>query len=395
MKKIRLNLLSRILIAIASGVVCSLFFPEWAVRIFVTFNSVFGNFLGMFIPILIIGLVAPGISDLGGGAGKLLLVTVVLAYVSTVLSGLFSYAVCGEVYPRILGGDMNGQTIDMSHEIKPFFTIEMPAFISVTTALVLAFLIGLCTVYIKGKTLKNLMNDVKDMVFLVIGNVIVPLLPVFVFGIFLKMGAEGNVAAALGIFAKIVVVIIVLHVTVLLVQFCIAGAIARKNPFKALKTMLPAYVTALGTQSSAATIPVTLRYVKKLGVNEYVAEFTVPLCATIHMSCSVLKIVACSFALSYIMGMDLSAGTYIGFILMLSITMVAAPGVPGGAIMAALGLVASSLGFDSNLQGMLVAVYIALDSFGTAGNVTGDGAISLIVDRIFRKMSANQVSARP
>ena len=395
MKKIRLNLLCRVLIAIALGIVCSLFFPEWAVRVFVTFNSIFGNFLGMFIPILIIGLVTPGIADLGKGAGKLLLVTIALAYVSTVLSGFFSYSVCDWVYPRILGNGVDGETLDMSYEIKPYFTVEMPAFISVTTALVLSFIMGMSIIGINGNTLRNLANDIKEMTYLVIANVIIPILPIFVYGIFLKMGAEGNVSSALGIFAKIILVILALHVTVLVLQFCIAGIIAHKNPFKALRTMLPAYVTALGTQSSAATIPVTLKYVMRLGVKEEIAEFTVPLCATIHMSCSVLKIVACSFALSYVTGMDVSLGTYIGFILMLSITMVAAPGVPGGAIMAALGLVASSLGYDANMQGMLVAVYIALDSFGTAGNVTGDGAISLIVDRISRGKGSNPISGRP
>ena len=385
MKK-KIGLLPKILIAIALGILCSLFFPVWAVRGFLTFNSVFSNFLGMFIPLLIIGLVAPGIGDLGKGAGKLLLVTAAIAYLSTILSGFFSYFTCRFTFPALLGDSVKALgDIDMSNSIAPYFNIEMPAFISVTTALVLAFTIGLGLTVLKGNALRDLMIDFKDLVMLVISKMIIPLLPLYIFGIFLQMGAEGHVGAVLGMFIKIILIIFLMHVTVLLLQFLIAGAVSGKNPFKSLVTMLPAYVTALGTQSSAATIPVTLAQAKKLGVRDNIADFTVPLCATIHMSCSIWKIVACAYAVSLSVGLPLDFQTYAGFILMLGITMIAAPGVPGGAIMAALGLLASMLGIDGNLQGLILALYIAMDSFGTAGNVTGDGAISLIIDKIAKR----------
>lgn len=385
MKK-KIGLLPKILIAIALGILCSLFFPVWAVRGFLTFNSVFSNFLGMFIPLLIIGLVAPGIGDLGKGAGKLLLITAAIAYLSTILSGFFSYFTCRFTFPALLGDSVKALgDIDMSNSIAPYFNIEMPAFISVTTALVLAFTIGLGLTVLKGNALRDLMIDFKDLVMLVISKMIIPLLPLYIFGIFLQMGAEGHVGAVLGMFIKIILIIFLMHVTVLLLQFLIAGAVSGKNPFKSLVTMLPAYVTALGTQSSAATIPVTLAQAKKLGVRDNIADFTVPLCATIHMSCSILKIVACAYAVSLSVGLPLDFQTYAGFILMLGITMIAAPGVPGGAIMAALGLLASMLGIDGNLQGLILALYIAMDSFGTAGNVTGDGAISLIIDKIAKR----------
>lgn len=385
MKK-KIGLLPKILIAIALGILCSLFFPVWAVRGFLTFNSVFSNFLGMFIPLLIIGLVAPGIGDLGKGAGKLLLVTAAIAYLSTILSGFFSYFTCRFTFPALLGDSVKALgDIDMSNSIAPYFNVEMPAFISVTTALVLAFTIGLGLTVLKGNALRDLMIDFKDLVMLVISKMIIPLLPLYIFGIFLQMGAEGHVGAVLGMFIKIILIIFLMHVTVLLLQFLIAGAVSGKNPFKSLVTMLPAYVTALGTQSSAATIPVTLAQAKKLGVRDNIADFTVPLCATIHMSCSILKIVACAYAVSLSVGLPLDFQTYAGFILMLGITMIAAPGVPGGAIMAALGLLASMLGIDGNLQGLILALYIAMDSFGTAGNVTGDGAISLIIDKIAKR----------
>ena len=378
------GLLPKVLIAIALGIICSFFFPDALTRCFITFNSIFSNFLGLFIPIIILGLIAPGIFELGKGAGRLLLITAAIAYLSTILSGLFSYATCRLTYPSLLGGSVTSLGgIDMdANDLKPYFTIEMPPLMSVTTSLVLAFVLGLSLIGIRGDNLRGVMLELRDMVFLVIRKVIIPILPVFIFGIFLEMGAEGNVGPVLGMFLKIILIIFVMHVTVLVLQFCIAGAIAGKNPFKALVTMLPAYVTALGTQSSAATIPVTRAQTIKNGVDPDVADFVVPLCATIHMSCSILKIVACAYAISLSMGMDISFGTYAGFVLMLGITMIAAPGVPGGAIMAALGLLASMLGFDANMQGLMIALYIAMDSFGTAGNVTGDGAIALIINKI-------------
>lgn len=383
MKKIHMGLLPKVLIAIALGIGCSFFFPDWLSRCFVTFNSIFSNFLNLFIPILIIGLITPGIFELGSGAGKLLLITALIAYTSTVLAGMFSYGVCSATYDNILGDSVTALgNLDMSGGLEPYFTVAMPPFMDVTTALVIAFVLGLTLIHIKTGSIKDVMKEVREIVFMVINKVIIPLLPIFIFGIFLKMGAEGKVAPVMGMFLKIIIVIFAMHVTFLVMQFFVAGMIANKNPFRALWNMLPAYLTALGTQSSAATIPVTHAQTLKNGVDSDVADFVIPLCATIHLSCSMLKIVACAYAVSLSMGMDVSMSTYLGFIFMLAITMVAAPGVPGGAIMAALGLLSSILGFDANLQGLMIALYIAMDSFGTAGNVTGDGAIALIVNRI-------------
>ncbi len=379
----KFGILPKILVAIALGILCSFFFPSWLVRVFLTFNGIFSNFLAMFIPLLIIGLVAPGIADLGKGAGRLLLITVALAYGSTVLSGVFSYFSCHLTYPYILGNGLSSLgNLDMSNQLMPYFTIDMPPFLSVTTALVLAFILGLTTAQLNGTTLRGFLVDFRDVITSVITRVIIPCLPLYIFGIFLQMGAEGHVGAVLGAFLKIVGFIFLLHVTELVFLFLVAGAVSKRNPFKSLVTMLPAYVTALGTSSSAATIPVTLQQAIKNGVRSATASFTVPLCATIHMPCSILKITAVAYAISLSMGLPCDFGTYLGFIMMLGITMVAAPGVPGGAIMAALGLIESMLGFSPNMQGLMIAIYIAMDSFGTAGNVTGDGAIALIVDRI-------------
>lgn len=387
MKRIKMSLLLKIVIAILLGIGCSYFFPEALARVFVTFNSLFGNFLNFIIPLLILGLVAPGIAELGKGAGKMLGVTTLLAYGSTVLAGYFSYGVCNFAYPLILekGSFASSEALTAAEGLEPYFVIDMPPLFGVMSALILSFVLGLALASVKGNAFRTVLNEFREVIMLVIRKVIIPLLPLYIFGIFLKMGVEGTVMMIIGLFLKVIIVIFILHVVLLLLQFCIAGGVAGKNPLRCLKNMLPAYMTALGTQSSAATIPVTLAQAKKNGVRAEVADFVIPLCGTIHLSGSTLKIVACAFAISFMTGMPSGIGLYTEFIFMLGIAMVAAPGVPGGAIMASIGIIGSILGFDEDMQGLMIALYIAMDSFGTACNVTGDGAIALIVDRIFRK----------
>ena len=383
MKKMKLGLLPRIIIAIALGIVCGLFFPGWIVRIFLTVNSLFGNFLNFIIPLLILGLVAPGIADLGKGAGRLLLITALLAYGFTLFSGFFTYFTCDLSYPWLLNtSDKLSAVADNTVALQPYFTVEMPAVMGVMSALILAFTLGLGMSVIDGNRLKSVMDDFKDIINQVITAVIIPVLPLYIFGIFLNMTNSGQVAGVMNVFLKIIVVIFVMTVVLLFIQFFIAGMVGKKNPLRLFRNMLPAYMTALGTQSSAATIPVTLEQTIRNGVRPDLAGFVIPLCATIHLSGSTMKIVACSMAIMVMSGMEINFAQFAGFIMMLGIAMVAAPGVPGGAIMAALGLLQSMLGFDETAQGLMIALYIAMDSFGTATNVTGDGAIAVIVDRI-------------
>ena len=383
MKKMKLGLLPRIIIAIALGIVCGLFFPGWIVRIFLTVNSLFGNFLNFIIPLLILGLVAPGIADLGKGAGRLLLITALLAYGFTLFSGFFTYFTCDLSYPWLLNtSDKLSAVADNTVVLQPYFTVEMPAVMGVMSALILAFTLGLGMSVIDGNRLKSVMDDFKDIINQVITAVIIPDLPLYIFGIFLNMTNSGQVAGVMNVFLKIIVVIFVMTVVLLFIQFFIAGMVGKKNPLRLFRNMLPAYMTALGTQSSAATIPVTLEQTIRNGVRPDLAGFVIPLCATIHLSGSTMKIVACSMAIMLMSGMEINFAQFAGFIMMLGIAMVAAPGVPGGAIMAALGLLQSMLGFDETAQGLMIALYIAMDSFGTATNVTGDGAIAVIVDRI-------------
>lgn len=383
------NLLILIILAIFSGIACGWFFPEWLARVFVTFNSIFSNFLGFCIPLIILGFVAPSIAELGKNAGRMLLATVALAYGVTLSAGLLSYFVSDSFFPSMLQAQQAADDFGDSAQLAPFFTINMPAFIEIMSALVLAFItgIGLSQIKAEDSVLKRVLNEFRDIISWIIGKVIVPLLPIYIFGIFLKMSVTGEVNSVLSAFYKIILVIFALHLAWLVVLYIIGAAFSRgeKNPFKLLWQMLPAYFTALGTASSAATIPVTLRQTRKMGVDEDVAGFTVPLCATIDLSGSALKIVACAVALMLMKGMAYDFGTLAYFVAMLGIALVAAPGVPGGSIMASIGLLTSILGFSETDCALMIALYIAMDSFGTACNVTGDGAIALIIDRFFGK----------
>lgn len=385
MKKIKLGLLPKIIIAIILGIGAGTISPDMPVRVFVTFNSLFSEFLGFLIPLIIVGLVTPAIADIGKGAGKLLVVTTLLAYGATIFSGFLSYGVSQTIFPALISSNVQIEQISEAQGIKPFFTVSIPAPLNVMTSLVMAFTLGLGIANLNTQSLKDMFGEFRDIITKTIQVVVLPLLPIYIFGIFFNMTHSGEVFKVLTMFVKIIGVIFVMHIFLLLFQYAIAGIFAKKNPLRLLSRMMPAYFTALGTQSSAATIPVTLRQTILNGVNKDIAGFVIPLCATIHLSGSTMKIVACAIALMMMQGIGYDFQSIAGFIFMLGITMVAAPGVPGGAIMAALGILSSMLGFDDKSLALMIALYIAMDSFGTACNVTGDGALALIIDKFFGK----------
>ena len=386
MKRIKISLLGKVAIAIGLGIVFGLFLPPSIARIFVTFNSLFGSFLSFAIPLIILGLVTPAIGELGKGAGKLLAITALIAYGSTLFSGFFTYFSMDAALPFLLSGSAQISTLDNPENamLLPYFEIAMPPVMDIMTALLLSFVVGLGLSAGKSDTLKNVFLDFRKIITGLIEAVIIPLLPIHIFGIFLNITESGQVAMIMSMFVKVILIIFILHIALLLLQFCIAGAVGKKNPLTLLKNMLPAYTTALGTQSSAATIPVTLRQAIKNGVSEPIAAFVVPLCATIHLSGSTMKIVACAMAILFMSGDPATFMQIAGFIMMLGVIMVAAPGVPGGAIMAAIGVLESMLGFSETQVALMIALYIAMDNFGTACNVTGDGAIAVVMDRIAR-----------
>lgn len=391
MKKI--GLLPRILIAIVLGIVCGLFFPESVARVFVTFNGLFGNFLSFIIPLIIVALITPAISELGRGAGKWLGITAGIAYGSTLFAGFLALVVGMWVFPMMLRRGSGPGALGNPEDalLTPYFTVEMTPVFGVMTALVLSFVLGVGLTLIEGDTMLKGFVEMRQIVERTITAIIIPLLPLYIFGIFLNMTVVGQVWSVITTFLGVILLVFGLTIVVLLVQYFLAGAITGRNPFKALATLMPAYATALGTSSSAATIPVTLRQAILAGVTPAVASFVIPLCATIHLAGSTVKITAFSLAIMVLSGMPVDVPLMVGFVFMLGITMVAAPGVPGGAIMTAAGLLSSMLGFTDPMVGLMIATYIAIDSVGTATNVTGDAAIAMVVD----KLSAGKIAEQP
>jgi Na+/H+-dicarboxylate symporter len=384
MSLFRFHLLPCILLAIVSGIFLGGFCSETVIQVPVIFNGLFSQYLGFCIPLIIVGLVAPGIADLGNRGGKLLLLTVILAYVSTLFAGFFAYFTCTGIFPHILEtitqADVNSKTRGILL-VEPLFVLRIPPVFDVTSALLAAFMLGIGSTAVQSEIIHKGLLEFRGIIELVIKKTVIPLLPIHIFGLFLNMSYSGAADEIIRHFGAVVGVILVLHIILLLIQFSTAGILARKNPLKMLWIMLPAYATALGTSSSAATIPVTLNQAKKMGIHPDIADFCIPLCATIHLSGSMLKITATALAVCMLTGLPHNLLLFTGFIIILSVMMIAAPGVPGGAIMASIGILQTVLGFSEMQNSIMIAVYLAIDSIGTAGNVTGDGAIAAVIDR--------------
>ena len=337
-KKIKIGLLPRLIIAIILGVIIGNIAKSANLPIIIqlgaTFNSIFGNFLGFAIPLIIIGFVVPGIADLGEGAGKTLALTALAAYVSTIIAGSFAFAVDKTIFPSFLKvGSIVLDNAANAEEtmLSGLFTIEMPAIMGVMSALLISFIMGLGISVTKNQPLKDVFHGFQDIIVKLVTNIIIPLLPFHVYGIFANMTYAGTVMEIMSVFIKVFVIIIIMHILIIVFQYFVAGTLAKKNPFKLIKNMLPAYFTAIGTQSSAATIPVTIESTKKNGVSDMIAEFVCPLCATIHLSGSTITLTSCAIAIMMLNGWEISFIKMFPFILMLGVTMVAAPGVPGGA----------------------------------------------------------------
>ena len=386
-KKFKLGLIPRIVIAIVLGIIIGKYLPHGFTRIFITFSSIFGNFLGFIIPLLIIGFVTAGIADLGSGAGKLLGVTVGVAYVFTLISGFFAFFVGKALLGKIITSKATDIITGAEVSLKPFFTVEIPPITEVTTALFLAFLLGLGISATKSETLKKMSFEFQSIISKTINKIIIPLLPVHILGIFADMSASGEAFTILSVFWKVFIVVIICHLLILVFQFTVGTAISKKNLLYCLRSQVPGYLTALGTQSSAATIPINLECSEKMGISKGIRDFVIPLCATTHMSGSAITLTLCAMSVMMLYGSAIEFSAFSGFIAMLGISIVAAPGVPGGAVMAALGVLKIFLGFDESMISLMIALYIAQDSFGTAANVSGDQAVAMIVDTFQSKLT--------
>ena len=394
-KPFRLGLLPKLIIAIVIGVLFGQFLPVWFCRIVVTASTIFSTFLSFVIPLMILAYVTMGIANLKNGAGKLLLITVALAYGSTLIAGSSSYFVAINLFPSFMSADALEQiAATAGNSLETYFSLEIPPLFDTLSAVVLAFVLGLCLSTLRGKTigdtLYNSMNDFSGIIDKVLHSVIVPLLPLYICGTFTNMTKSGQTFAILGILWKVFLVVILMHLVCIVVQFLVAGVIGSKNPFTLIKNQIPGYTTALGTQSSAATIPVNLQCAEADGVSEEIRNFVVPLCANIHMAGSMITITACATAVCLMNQLPISLSTVIPFIMTLGIAMVASPGAPGGSIMTALPFLYMIFGPEAGDPGgpicaIMVALYITQDSFGTACNVSCDNAIGVIVETIYQK----------
>ena len=383
----KLPLIARIviwlLIGIGLGVICRTTAFELPIAMTATFRTLFGAFLSFVIPLIILGLIIPGIASLGRQSGKGLLLTTGLAYVSTICAGLTAFVI-GKVFLPMFTSDL-GLLPSEGSSVSPIFTIDIPVLMSVMSALVLAFILGIGLAAKKDSVLLKVCQDFSDIMMGVISKVIVPIVPLYIGSVFSELSYSGEIFVTIKSFLMVYVVLFLLQVGYLLILYSVAGGIKRKNPFALLKKMLPAYLTAIGTQSSAATIPVTLECTKSNEVDEEICEFVIPLSATIHIAGDTMTLVLTSMAIFFMNGQVPTLAQYIPFIFMLGVIMIAAPGVPGGGVMAALGLLESMLGFGALETPLMIALHAAQDSFGTATNVTGDGAIAIFVEKLMKR----------
>lgn len=403
-KKFKLGLLPKILIAIVIGILIGQFLPVWFCRIIVTASGVFSSFLKFIIPLMIVAYVTMGIADLKSGAGKLLLITVLLAYTSTLIFGSTAYLVSSNLFPHFISEDALEQIAATAGvSLDSYMSISIPPIMDTLSAVVLAFVLGLCLSILRGNTISNTlyncMKDFSGIIDKVLHSVIIPLLPLYICGTFVDMTKSGKTFAILGVLWKVFLVVICMHLICICIQFTIAGTISKKNPARLIRNQIPGYATAIGTQSSAATIPVNLQCAANDGVSEQIRNFVVPLCANIHMAGSMITITSCATAVCLMNRLPISLSAVIPFIMTLGIAMVASPGAPGGSIMTALPFLYMVFGAEAGdpngpICAIMVALYITQDSFGTACNVSGDNAIGVIVDTIYKKFIAGKETGR-
>ncbi|MFR4162405.1 MAG: dicarboxylate/amino acid:cation symporter [Paraclostridium sordellii] len=391
MKKKNIGLIPKLIMAIIIGIAIGTYMPRELVQILVTASSLFSTFLKFVIPFIILGFVTAGIADLSSGAGKLLGATTIISYVSTVIAGLLAFTLIKTLFPFFMDPSLASRIGDPEAGMLPaIFSIPLKPMIDVTAAIVFAFMMGLGISALrknnKGEVLYKIAFDFQSIIQMVLAKAIIPLLPLYIAGTFANIAFAGQVMNILSVFWKVYIVVMSLHLIYVALQFTVAGMYAKKNPIEMMKNQIPAYLTAVGTQSSAAAIPVNVDCAEKNGISKQIREFVIPLCATIHLSGSIISIVSFSVAVLMMNGMDSGINIVLPYIMMLGIAMVAAPGAPGGAVMSALPFFPMvGIPADGGLASLIIALHITQDSFGTAANISGDNAIAVAVDALNNK----------
>ncbi len=377
-------LILRILLAAVLGALIGFTAPEFIVRGFNTLSMLFESFIKFLIPFIILFFIAEGLAQLQKKSNKIISAILLLSFISTVLAGLMAVFVGLEIIPLFT---FTSVEMAQSGQFPPYFKLPLNPVMDVLDALLLAFIVGIGIQYIHGQATEKLVQEGQNILQLLLKSVVIPILPIYILGIFVNFSASGIILNTFAGYIGVLCLVIILQFIWLLVLYTTAGIISKQNPFSLLRNMLPAYMTAFGTMSSVSTIPVSIRSIKKNRVHESIVNVTVPLCATIHLSGSIITIITCSLAVLFLVpGLPpVDLVQILLALLLLSFVMIAAPGVPGGAVMASLGVLTLMFGFNEDAIGLMIALYMTQDSFGTATNVTGDGAISVIVDKLNEK----------
>lgn len=384
MAKVKDSLILKLILGVVVGLIVGLYSNESVIGVINTVKFLLGQVISFTVPLIILGFIAPAITKMKSNASKMLGVMLLLAYVSSVGAAIFSMTAGFILIPKM-------KIVSVVEGLKEIpaliFKVEIPPVFSVMSALVLALFLGLAVVWTQSKTFEVLLDELNEIMLKIVYKIIIPILPFFIASTFATLAYEGGITKQLPVFLKVIIIVMVGHFIWLTVLYSIGGAVSGKNPFSLLKNYGPAYLTAVGTMSSAATLPVALSCAKKSGVlDDDVANFAIPLGSTVHLCGSVLTEVFFVMTVSQVLYGHLPTfGTMLLFVILLGIFAVGAPGVPGGTVMASLGIISSVLGFDESGIALMLTIFALQDSFGTACNVVGDGALALMLNGIFKK----------
>ena len=380
MKKIFSSLPVKLLIGIVIGIIFGQIFPENVMSVVVPLKNILGQVINFVVPLIVIGFIAPSITKLGNNASRMLGVALMVAYTSSVLAALLSMGAGYAIIPNLpVVSEIEG----LKELPEDVFGLTIPQIMNVMSALAFSILIGLAAIWTKAKTIITILDEFQNIVLAIVSKIIIPILPVFIAFTFTCLSYDGTITKQLPVFVSAVVIVMIGHYIWLTVLYVVAGVYSGKNPIEVVKHYGPAYITAVGTMSSAATLAVALRCARKSKVlREDMVDFGVPLFANIHLCGSVLtEVFFCMIVSKVLYGTLPDIQTLVLFCVLLAIFAIGAPGVPGGTVMASLGLITGVLGFGDDGTALMLAIFALQDSFGTACNVTGDGALTLFLTR--------------
>ena len=390
MKKILKSLPFQLLLGVIIGIVLGLISNEAVMNVIVTIKFVLGELINFCVPLIVIGFIAPSITKLGKNASRILGVAVLLAYVSSVLAALGSMAAGYGLIPHLsIVSEVDG----LKELPEIVFQLEIPQIMSVMSALAFSILMGLAATWTRAETVIRLLDEFQQIVLMIVSKIVIPILPVFIALTFWSLAYEGTITKQLPVFLKVVLIVMVGHFIWMAVLYAVGGIYSGNNPWTVVKHYGPAYITAVGTMSSAATLAVALKCARKSEpvLRDDMVSFGIPLFANIHLCGSVLTEVFFVMTVSQILyGKLPSVGTMILFCALLGVFAIGAPGVPGGTVMASLGLITGVLGFDATGTALMLTIFALQDSFGTACNVTGDGALTMILTGYARRHNIEQ-----